>query len=555
MLIKNLHSNHLELLAQLPREQLAALLALQAEPGDNTAELRNRLQEILGQVDWTSKPELLGRLTSELLPIEQLVPACYADWRPIITDAISFIGSRLGSQRLIPKLIDLLLLAEDSAVETRLSCFIARMPSLQKLGQVIARNRNLEPTLRLELTKLENEIRDVEADRIKAIIEQQLGPLLKQYNVEVENEIFAEASVCALLRFSWLNPDTHNNEQGVFKVLKPHIKEYFAEEMILLQGLADFFDTSKDQHVLTEVNLRSVFEDIRNLLEGELDSAQESQNLEAAYQRYQDTKQVRIPQLITRLSAPGIIAMSYEPGRKITDAFTRQKTRQRDLSRRLIEALIAQPLFASEENAIFHADPHAGNLFVNTTTHELIIFDWALTESLSREQRRKIILLMSAVYLRDADLINQAINELREDTIKERNETRDIQRATIKQFINTLPLYTLPTSKDVLALLDEIMLSGINFSSSLLMFRKVLLTLDGVLHDLDDVATIDSILSHYVIENMRNEICGMHYLSPQQPDFAIPLSNNDTLAIALSAQWYYFRSAWQTSAHWFNSGR
>ena len=45
-----------------------------------------------------------------------------------------------------------------------------------------------------------------------------------------------------MVRFSW-NLENGKRERGVFKVLKPHIPEYFAEDMDDLQGLAQYFWT------------------------------------------------------------------------------------------------------------------------------------------------------------------------------------------------------------------------------------------------------------------------------------------------------------------------
>jgi ubiquinone biosynthesis protein len=555
MLIEHLQTKHLDLLGQLPKEQLAALLALETDQGVNADALGKRVQAILDEIDWTAHRKELGNMISTLLPIEQLVPECYADWRPIVSDAVSFIGTRLSSQRLIPKLIEQLLLAEDTTLEQRLILFIAKMPSLQKLGQVIARNRNLDPAFRSALSKLENEIRDVEPEQIKIIIQQQLGPLLKKHKVEIKNQIHAEASVCALQRFSWLNPASNKKEQGVFKVLKPQLKEYFKEEMELLLGLADFLESKKEQHTLTNVNLRAVFEDIRSLLEQELDSEQEMQNLKDAYRRYQNSNGIRIPQLITPLSAPGIIAMSFEAGKKITDAYANNKKLQRSLSTRIIEALIAHPLFATEEEAIFHADPHAGNLFVDETTHELILLDWALTERLDFEQRRKIILLISALILRDEKLIQNVIMELSDTDFSKDPQSKHKLQQQIKKFMTNLSLFRFPSVKDVLSLLDTIILDGIQFSRPLLIFRKVLLTLDGVLHDVYANVSIETDITQLVLEHLRDEMFGINLMQATRPRLQIPLTPTDTCSLIWSAQWYYLRNTLRASEQWFKLNR
>jgi len=75
--------------------------------------------------------------------------------------------------------------------------------------------------------------------------------------------------------------------------------------------------------------------------------------------------------------------------------------RRRKVAEQLIEALVAVPLLSAQQDAIFHGDPHAGNLLYNNRTGELTIIDWALRERLSRDQRRHLALLFLMVTLRD----------------------------------------------------------------------------------------------------------------------------------------------------------
>lgn len=534
-----------ELNALIPEQQAAGLLALMLNK-DSTAEERDTaIQDIIAALDWDAHSEQIGQLLARFLPIEQLVPDIYADWRPIVSDAMFFIGSRLSAKRLLPKLLEQVMLPAETTLEQRLISFIAQMPSLQKLGQIIARNRNLDPGFRAELIRLENEIRDVDPQQIKTAIKQQLGARLKTYKVEIEALIHAEASVCALMRFSWRD-QSNNKQQGVFKVLKPYIKDYFTEEMQLLQGLPDFLDEQRKRHVLTEVNLHDVFDDIRSLLEQELDSINEQANIKLAYNHYKAVKGVRVPRLIEALSAPGLTAMSFEEGAKVTDAYANKNTQRKALAYRMIEALIAKPLFAAEEEAFFHADPHAGNLFADEDNNELLIFDWALTERLSRDQRRKMLLLISAVMLRDEALINKTIIELSKDDLSKDQTRSDAVEHKVSQFIKQLSVYNLPGIKDVLTLLDELLLSGINFSTPLLIFRKVLLTLDGVLHDVAEQVSMEAVLTGYVMENWTNDIYGMNFMQQSQLNFQMPLLSTDALSLVWSAQWYAYRAAFQT---------
>ena len=138
----------------------------------------------------------VSRWVAQALSVERLVPEAYAEWRPLVYDAMVFFGSHLSTARLAPKLVEQIELPPDTLPERRLSRLIARVPGLQKLGQVIAKNRHLHRSLRRELTQLENGIRDVTAEEIRSIIVQNLGPNLERYAVKISPKIFCEASQC-----------------------------------------------------------------------------------------------------------------------------------------------------------------------------------------------------------------------------------------------------------------------------------------------------------------------------------------------------------------------
>ena len=73
-------------------------------------------------------------------------------------------------------------------------------------------------------------------------------------------------------------------------------------------------------------------------------------------------------------------------GHKVTEPGTHGPTDRRRLAELIVEALIAGPIWSPAPQATFHADPHAGNLFV-TPDRRLAILDWSLTGSLGEAER------------------------------------------------------------------------------------------------------------------------------------------------------------------------
>src|SRR5579871_3683964 len=208
----------------------------------NSAEKIDAIEAALRSPLGKSMREAMARwIVDEIVPVERLVPPAYIKWRPPVRDSMTFVVARLSPARLAPKILEQIELPPNTPPEERLLRLIAKVPGLQKLGQVIARNQHLHPALRKELSRLENGIHDVMPSDIRAIIQKELGPKLTRFRVEIASTILKEASVSAVVRFRWTNPKTGQAQRGVFKVLKPYIREYFAEDMDYLQDLADYF--------------------------------------------------------------------------------------------------------------------------------------------------------------------------------------------------------------------------------------------------------------------------------------------------------------------------
>ena len=443
--------------------------------------------------------EELGKWTVRVVPVELLVPNVYRQWRPLVRDAMQFVVSRLSAARLAPKVVEQTELAPDTPPEVHLLRFIAKVPALQKIGQVLARNRNLDPRMRRALTALEDGISDVSIDEIRAAIVRDLGSQIGTYAVELDPVILSEASVSAVVGFTWRNPESRRRERGVFKVLKPHIPGYYAEDMKILQQLARHL---MRKHPTGGVRLAGVAEtltEIRLLLEREVDFRREQTTLLNALGAYRCIPGVRVPRLIQPLSTATITALTQEKGVKVTEAFARLATQRSRVAQTLAEALIAVPALTREKDSIFHADPHAGNLLYDQRRRELVILDWALTERLTLEQRQSVLMLVLMMTLRDADGVVRAVERLLPAVDCAH---RYLIRERANRLLDRLPLFQLPGAMDAMQLMDEIALEGIRFPAALLMFRKAFFTLEGVFEDIagSDVR-MDSAITRYAAEH------------------------------------------------------
>lgn len=479
----------------------------------STAEKINAMQVALESEGGKFWREELGKWTIRMVPVELLVPKVHQEWRPLVREAILFVVSRLSASRLAPKIVEQMGLAPDTSAEVRLLRFISKVPGLQKIGQVLARNRNLHARLRRALIKLENGISDVTVEEIRAIINRELQSQIETYAIKIRPTILSEASVSAVVGFTWQNPASGRRERGVFKVLKPHIASCYAEDMKILGQLAQHLAR---RHGAAGTHLSCLAEtltEIRLLLQREVDFPREQATLANALKEYRALRGVRVPRLIPLLSTATITALTFERGKKVTQVHVLPGKIRVNVAERLAMALLAVPAFSREKDSIFHADPHAGNLLYDKKSNELVILDWALTERLTQKQRKNVVLLVLMMILRDASGMSKAIEEVCQLRASEDGAQAQIIRKHVDCLLDELALTQLPGPMDAMRLLDEIGLEGIRFPEALLMFRKASFTLEGVVEDIaGSRVQLDSLTTSHALANWKETVASLFSL-------------------------------------------
>jgi ubiquinone biosynthesis protein len=516
---------------QLTPKQLRAAVANFLPKSGSEAERISTIESGLRSLAGQSLRDAMAEwIVDEIVPVKRLVPEAYENWRAPVREAMVFVVAHLSPGRLAPKVLEQLELPKRTSAEARLLRLIAKVPGLQKLGQVIARNQHLRPALRDALARLENGIRDVKAEDIREIIQRDLGERLKIYDVRVESKILSEASVSAVLRFTWRDPESGRRERGVFKVLKPHIPEYFAEDMDYLQGLAHHFADRHHTYGFPSHLIPDTFKKVRRLLRHEVNFRREQKTLLEAGDLYRNLRGVRVPRLIRPLCSSRITALTEERGIKVTNAAARLAVSQRRrVAEQLVEALVAFPLLSSREDVIFHGDPHAGNLLYDRKTGELTIIDWALRERLSREQRRHLAVLFAMVGLRDAVGTRNEVFALTQQKIRSSSARGRAIGDTVVHFLDELPATSWPSMVDVMRLLERLAMTGVRFPVSLIMLSKVMFTLDGIL---GDIAGADNEMGAAIVRHMVK-----HWITDQKA-FRSPLAVKDWVTLQCSSLLY-----------------
>jgi len=451
------------------------------------------------------KNEIAEKLI-EITRLCDVIPECHKPYRQIVHDGVLFLISQISDKRFIQMLAEQFLLDDKTTAQQRLLELVKHMPTLHKLGQIIARNQNVDASFRKWLIYLENGLHSVTFKQIKKSIDKELSAFSESLDVQISPTILAEASVAAVVPFI-LSSDSQVSVNGVFKILKPHVREYLYEELRILDELVRFYDRHRESYVLKDFPFGSTFEDVKTLLLREIEPLREQENLKLASVFFEHERAVKIPRVFA-LSTKTMTAMEQIYGWKVTDAPLTDKEK-RQCCKQIFRTLIALPLFCLKSESFFHGDPHGGNIFVIKQQNQedqiqIALLDWSLAGRLTRSQRYYIICLCFAILTQQEQEVYKAVAALSEiDLTLELSLSNKVKAIISKAFSNHIEYQWV---RRAFSLIDTIAANGVRFPSDLLLFRKAVFTLEGLLQELDPEFDMDTYMMDFMTELFIEEL-------------------------------------------------
>jgi len=475
--------------------------------GDKTlSQLETAVSEIVRGMGEEQFANQTARVLADLFSQTGIIPDAYQSYRRIVHDGLICFLSELPVQRLVEIVSHQIFINEHAGPEERIVELAKKIPTLHKLGQMIARNRHLDPILRAWLVRLENGSYGTDATTLCRMIEDRLGSDREKFRIRLDRRILSEASVGCVVPFTWAAPGSKKEKRGVFKVLKPTIGEWLTEEMAALDCLADYFQRSRQNYSFGRFRFRELFEDVKTALREELDLSGEQANLTLAYQFYKKEKTIQVPK-VAPFSSRHFTAMAFVDGAKATDALTNRADRN-EAAAAIFKAIICAPLFSDQERPLFHGDPHAGNIFSSGRDDagelRVSLLDWCQTGRLAKQWRINILKFIQGVLLGEEKMICRAVSALSAENMDDALLGRI--HATVSDVGRLAEYREAPLVKKAFIMLDRLSIQGVRFPKDLLLFRKTFFTIDGLLIDLDPEFDMDRAVMAYMRELLLGEL-------------------------------------------------
>ncbi len=469
-----------------------------------------------------------------------IIPASAASMSPIVHDALLYFLDHLSDDRLLDKLVSLALLPPGTSRGEYLKEFVSKVPSLQKIGQILARNPGLAADYRSALQDLENGIHTMTRDELVQFITEDVGkPQIDKYQVQFADQMLAEASVGAVIRAKLTPPGANAPKEAICKVVKPYVLVCLPEDLKIIDGLAVYFTANHDFYQLGSMPLADMFKEISRSLTDEINVTDEQKNFIYAREYYKGSKKVVVPEVFP-ISTIHVSVMEFIQGEKIINAFKGDAKQRAIMARRLTDLMTTDVIFSSKSEAIFHGDPHPGNVYHVTgdpkNPYMIALLDWGLMGRFPRQDRIALLQLMLGVQFRDSKRLHKYVGTLLEGGLPPDPEKIKKIDAVIAEIVKPKPGRG---SFDALSeLLFGLIEQGYATKFSLNLFIKSQVTIAGELVELDPTLSQDDYLTKQVTAIVKKEMPKRMLLLPawNYRGYRSLLSNGDVMSLVRSSK-------------------
>lgn len=353
-------------------------------------------------------------------------------------------------------------------------------PIFVKFGQILSTRRDLIPAdVAEELTFLQDRVAPFDGEAARAIVEQTLARPVSEAFASFDTTPLASASIAQVHAAT-----LHDGREVVVKVLRPDIEKQIDGDVALLKSLATLVEHTHPR--ADKIRPREVVAEIEHTLAAELDLQREAANASVLRRNWLNSPDLYVPEPIWSHTAERAMTMERVYGITSDDIAALDAA---GIDRKALAAkgvrVFYQQVFRDN---FFHADAHAGNIWVDATRKDnprFIALDFGIMGQLSSEDQYYLAENFMAIFNRDyrriAELHVQAgwmPSHIRID------ELEAAARSVCEPYF-TRPLSEISLAEVLLKLFRTAQRYELTLQPQLILLQKTLLNIEGVGRQLD----------------------------------------------------------------------
>lgn len=348
-----------------------------------------------------------------------------------------------------------------------------------KFGQVLSTRKELfSPVFIDELEKLQQNVPHLKEEQVQLLLQENLKRPVSEIFSYFSKEPLAAASIGqvhkAVLR--------ETNEHVVIKILRPEVKNIMRDDLDILLEFAEWI-TEKSTWA-EQLGFKELAVGFAMALREEIDFEIEARNtIQVTNLMKKTVLPISIPRIYVEHSTKNILVMDYIEGMSVAHAdvlFEKFHLDRHEFAENLLFSFLEQILMAG----IFHADPHPGNVYIDSRTGITTLLDFGAVGRLAAQQQEGLKLFLVGIHQNDESILFDGIILLVENA-------DEADRSKMEQELSQILLRIsyvghVPTDELIYSLFSIVRSFDLHFYPSVSVALRALVTLDGTLRSIDE---------------------------------------------------------------------
>lgn len=284
--------------------------------------------------------------------------------------------------------------------ERVLEAFVTLGPTFIKLGQMLSTRADTLPReYTRTLSKLQDDVPPEDWSKTERVIEDDIGSIDRFESFRTEAISGASLGQVYVART--------DGRRVAVKVLRPGVERLVETDLRLIKTLLPL--VTRFVNDSTTRSLENIADQFDDSIRTEMDYEREADTMVKFGENFSDDLNVVVPDVVEHMSGERVITMEYVESVKIdnADALERMGVDKSELVRKLQRTYAEMVL----EDGLFHADPHPGNLGVDTSGR-LVFYDFGLVGTVSEETRDSLFEFYEAVRDEDIERMQEVFKDI-----------------------------------------------------------------------------------------------------------------------------------------------
>ncbi len=372
-------------------------------------------------------------------------------------------------------------------------------PTYVKIGQIMSSRSDMLPeSYCKELEKLRQNVKPLDPQVARAVIEQETGKKIDEIFSEFRDEPLGSASV-GQAHFGILKDGT----KVVTKVQRPFIADQMRRDFVLLKKLATSLKNAKSEEEETTdtVDLLAVIEELEAVTEEELDFRVEAENTKFFKENcIADLDAISCPDVIDELTTERLFTMTFVEGYSIAkrDKLIEDGYDPNQLGSVILDNYVHQVL----DVGVFHGDPHQGNIMVSGGKPYWI--DFGMVGRISESDIGVIQSLILSLISMDLEALVNAVTSMGATSPKtNRTNLMDDLNAMMDKYMSAATLEDIDMSVLFEEISDICSRNYISIPGRYTMLIRSIATIEGVIEELSPELQLFDLITQKLLERTK----------------------------------------------------